>query len=703
MSATPEVHNTVGGPVSGNLVQAGTIYGGVAISADWIWPTPRQLPHSPGTFTGRADELAVLNKALDDGATEGATVVISALNGTGGVGKTWLALHWAYQNIERFPDGQLFVDLNGFHPTGSPMAPREAVHGFLTALDVPPDKIPAEEHAQVALYRTLLANRKVLIVLDNALDGAQVKDLVPGGGTCTVLITSRNRLAGLQVSTPFHPVDVEVLNDEAARELLARRLGEQRLDAEPEATAALLGCCAGLPLALSIVAAQVRQSGFSLTKQARLLREESERLAGLGGTELDSVQAVLSSSYRGLSEDQQKVFGLLGLAPGQDISVAAAASLAGLPESRVERILDELVAVSLLQCEHERYRMHDLLRLYASKVARSELSQREQELATQRLFDFYVHMAHGADRQLIKHHIEIELPGLLDGCVPVPPASEAEAEAWFAGEHANLMAAQHLAVQQGRDAAVWQLAWTMTSFNLGQGHLHDNHTMWRAGTAAAAQLSKALYRTQAYRHLGRACGQLGKHDEALQHLERGLEVAAADDDQLGQAHTHRAVASTYALRADYQQALRHSREALRLYDQLAHAVSGAHALNEIGWYTALLGDLATAQEHCAAALARCQQDNNQRGIPRCLLSLGYIAARTGDLDQAIDLYQQALELCRQRTDAATEADVLVHLGDALASRDPDAAQATREQALELFVQQRRGLEAERMRVLIGQS
>ncbi|MGW0518896.1 ATP-binding protein [Crossiella sp. NPDC003009] len=699
MSAAREVRNTVNGPVHGPSVQAGVIHGGVWFAAEREWPRPQQLPPSPSTFTGREPELAALNGALAGSATEGATVAISALNGAGGVGKTWLAVHWAHQNAYRFPDGQLFVDLRGFDPRQEPMSPQEAVRGFLNALNVPPERIPAEEHALIGLYRSELQGRRMLVVLDNARDGEQVIDLLPGNPTCTVLITSRDRLAGLQVSTPFHPLEVTVLDDEAARALLARRLGEAQLAAEPEATAELLRWCAGLPLALSIVAAQ-RDSSVSLARMAKKLKEESRRLAALDGGKSHSVQTVLSCSYQALPTAEARMFALLGMAPGQDISVAAAASLAGLPEAEVEQLLNELVDVSLVQCEHERYRMHDLVRLYAGDVARQHLSEQDWELAPRRLLDFYCHLAHGADVLIDRHHMPIELPALLEGCAPVLPETAAEAKTWFAAEHANLMAAQQLAVEMGWHAAVWQLAWTLTSYNLSQGYLRDNLTMWQAGTAAAAHLSDWRCRIQAHRHLGRACTQLGQHDEALRQLQLGLEAAQAADDRLGQAHTHRAVASAWAQLKDYQQALAHSQAALALYEEL-HAVSGAHALNEVGWYTAQLGELDTARAHCLDALARCQRDDNLRGIPRCLLSLGYLAHRSGDLDEAVRLYREALELCRQRTDAATEADVLDRLGDALAEVDPAQARAVRAEALELFQKQRRGQEAERVRRLLA--
>ncbi|WP_327565160.1 ATP-binding protein, partial [Actinophytocola sp.] len=283
-------------------------------------PVPHQLPAAPQPFTGRADELAILTAALD-APERSATVVIYAIAGAGGIGKTWLALHWAHQHLDRFPDGQLFVDLRGFSPDSQPMPPAVAVRGFLDAFGVDPAHIPLDPHAQAARYRSLVTGRRILILLDNAADTTQVTPLLPGSSTATVLITSRNHLTGLITGHGTHHLPADVLTDHEARSLLATRLSSARIAAEPVAVEELLAYCGGFPLALSIIAGRAHtHPRLPLATIAAELRD-----AGLGALDEDdpaaSLPAVLSWSYSTLSKEQAQVFGLLGIAPGSDISL----------------------------------------------------------------------------------------------------------------------------------------------------------------------------------------------------------------------------------------------------------------------------------------------------------------------------------------------------------------------------------------------
>ncbi|WP_433261341.1 hypothetical protein ACQPZF_26525 [Actinosynnema sp. CS-041913] len=233
------------GVVAGGVVQAHTISGGVHHhTAPPGRPVPQQLPAAPPAFIGRADELATLTAALNQGSLAGGTVVISALAGTGGIGKTWPALYWAHQHRDRFPDGQLFVDLCGFSPAGKPMEATVAVRGFLDALDVDPARIPTALHAQSALYRSLVAGKRVLIVLDNAATADQITPLLPGDPSCTVVVTSRRRLDRLVMAHGAHQVRLDAFTDTEARRLLTTRLGRRRIEAEPGAVADLLGVAA---------------------------------------------------------------------------------------------------------------------------------------------------------------------------------------------------------------------------------------------------------------------------------------------------------------------------------------------------------------------------------------------------------------------------------------------------------------------------
>jgi Mrp family chromosome partitioning ATPase len=307
-------------------------------------PVPQQLPAAVTHFAGRVGELATLTGLLRGRADTGGTVVISAVSGTAGVGKTALAVYWAHQAADRFPDGQLYVNLRGFDPSGSVMEPAEAVRRFLDALDVPPERIPVDLDAQAVLYRSQLAGKRVLVVLDNARDTAQVRPLLPGAPTCLVVVTSRNQLTGLIAADGAHPVTLDLLTDEEARQLLARRLGTDRVAAEPAAVGEIITRCAHLPLALALVAARAALSprgGLHLL--AEQLRDSGHRWQMLTGDDpTTDVQAVFSWSYQALTPAAARLFRLLGLHPGPDLSAAAATSLAGLPANTVRPVLAEL-------------------------------------------------------------------------------------------------------------------------------------------------------------------------------------------------------------------------------------------------------------------------------------------------------------------------------------------------------------------------
>jgi DNA-binding SARP family transcriptional activator len=335
---------------------------------------PRQLPAPVRDFVGREAELAALTGFLDHAVSSmSARLVISAIGGMAGIGKTALAVHWAHQVVDRFPDGQLYVNLRGFHPSGKPMSSDEAVRGFLDALQVPVEQIPASPDAQAGLYRSLLAGRRMLVVLDNARDAGQVRPLLPGSPGCLVLVTSRSQLSGLIAIEGTYALALDVLTEAEARELLARRLGTARIDAEPGGAAELIGLCARLPLALAIAAGRASaRPRFPLSALAELA-DSRRRLDALdAGDAAASVQAVFSWSLDSLTAPAERMFALLGLHPGPDITIPAAASLAGIPPPQAGQALDELTEAHLI-AEHSpgRYAMNDLLRAYAAEQARN--------------------------------------------------------------------------------------------------------------------------------------------------------------------------------------------------------------------------------------------------------------------------------------------------------------------------------------------
>jgi transcriptional regulator with XRE-family HTH domain len=388
---------------------------------------PRQLPAAVPDFTGRAAELRALTRMLDEaGASAPGTVVISAIGGTAGVGKTALALHWAHQVARRFPDGQLHVNLRGFDPAGTPATPATAIRRFLDALGVPPERIPPAPEAQENLYRSLLADKRMLIVLDNARDEQQVRPLLPASPASLVLVTSRNQLAGLAAADGARLVSLDAFTHDEAVQLLTARVGTSRAAAEPEAIDEIAGLCACLPLALAVAAARASaRPRFPLTALAAELRDATRRLDALeSGDPTASVRAVFSWSYRQLSPEPAWMFRLLGLHPGPDISVPAAVSLAGTTEPEARRMLSELTRHCLI-AEHipGRYAFHDLLRAYAATQAREWDSEPDRAAAAVRVLDHYLHTANAAVTLLDTMDEPITVAAPQSGVTPEPLAS----------------------------------------------------------------------------------------------------------------------------------------------------------------------------------------------------------------------------------------------------------------------------------------
>ncbi|MEU8896502.1 tetratricopeptide repeat protein [Nocardia sp. NPDC048505] len=662
---------------------------------------PRQLPPAPRRFAGRDAELAALTGMFEEATESGATVVISAIGGVGGIGKTWLSLYWAHKNVDRFPDGQLFVDLRGFSPAAEPMSVAEAVRGFLHALGEDPTKLPIDLDAQIGLFRSLVADRRMLIVLDNARETAQVAPLLPGGGACTVLVTSRLHLAGLVVGHGARLVDLTVLSERDSREVLAGHFGTQRMKVEPLAVARLLEYCAGLPLALGIVAARANaHPTFPLAALADELCDENARLDGLDAGEIPlNVRAVFSFSYQALPDSVATLFGLLGLAPGPDISLAAAAELVGVSATVARAQLLQLEIAHLVsQTMPGRYSFHDLLRLYATEQARLRLSENIRHAALCRLVAYYLHTAHSAERLLDphRHPIEIDPPG--SECHPATLRDQTAAGNWFEIEHSNLLAVQRFAVERGWHVPGWQIAWSLDTFHYRRGHLHEWRSAWEAGLAAARALEDPAVQSLAHRLLGDAHLNLGNSDEALRELGAALYVAEDAGDRLSQAHAHRILTWAHGRQGDDLGALQHATAALRLYQLLGQQVREAAMLNAMGWFESRLGDYTLAQAHCETALRLCRRHGYRVGEANTLVSLGYVAQHTERPEEALDLYNDALALFRELNSTYYQADTLDRMGQihAAQGRVGDARKAWSE-ALRIYQEKYRPVDADRVR------
>jgi DNA-binding SARP family transcriptional activator len=648
-------------------------------------PVPRQLPATVSGFTGRAAELAALTRMLDDAvAGSPGTVVISAIGGTAGVGKTALALHWAHQVAGRFADGQLYVNLRGFDPAGVPTAAPEAVRGFLDALGVPPDRIPAQPEARAGLYRSLLADRAMLIVLDNARDEQQVRPLLPASPASLVIVTSRNQLGGLAAADGARLLSLDVLTEPEARQLLAARLGHARAGAEPEALSEIAALCGCLPLALAVaVARAAARPKFPLAALADELADSAGRLDALdAGDPGSSVRAVFSWSYRQLSAEAARMFRLLGLHPGPDISAAAAASLAAADEHGAGRLLAELTRAHLI-AEHVpgRYALHDLLRAYAADQSRGTDSEPEHAAAVGRVVDHYMHTARDAASMMLPSVGPIPLAAPSPGTAPEQFTGHEQALAWFETEYHVLIAAMALAVGSGLGVQGWQISLLMHPFLATQGHNLESSAIKRMTMAAGARDEAALIADGA-RDIA---GTLGDYQWVPDYYANSLKLYQRLGNRRGQIQCLYSLAALAEYLGHYAEALAHAEQAVGLCRGIGDKTGEAELLNWVGWYHAVLGDYPQARGLCREALTLNADYGNRHLEGDICNSLGYTEYHAGNFGEAAACYGRALSIFRAVGDRWGEADTLTNLGDVRRAADePLAARDAWQQALAIL-------------------
>ncbi|MGE5292554.1 MAG: AfsR/SARP family transcriptional regulator [Micromonosporaceae bacterium] len=649
---------------------------------------PRQLPAAVRHFAGRQAELRMLADLLGQNGIAGHTVVISAIAGTAGVGKTALALHFAHRASGRFPDGQLYVNLRGFDPSGDPVTPGEAVRSFLDALRVPPDQIPAGLDAQCGLYRSSLAGRRMLIMLDNAADAAQVRPLLPGGGGCMVVVTSRRQLTALAAAVGAHQITLDVLTDAEAHELLARRLGADRLAAEPAAVQELTALCARLPLALSIAAARAAaRPRFPLAALAAELRDARGRLDALdGGEAAANVRAVFSWSCDHLSPATVRMFRLLGLHPGPDISAPAAASLAGVSRGEARHALAELTA-SFLLAEHTpgRFAFHDLLRAYAAEQAESIDDEADGQAAIHRAADHYLHTARAAQGRLYPARQPHAFAAPQQGVEPEEFSSHAQALAWFDTEHQVLLGMINLAAARGLDTCAWQLPWAMETFVFRRGHWQDWEATQRIGLAAASRLGDHEAQAVAHRGIANACLELGLLGEADHHFAEALRIRDVTGDLSGQARLQVDLARLRAKQGKHHEALHHDRAGLELFRAVGQRTGEGDALSGMAWDLCQVGDYENAVIVCQQALRIHREIGNRHQMGTTWDTLGYAHRHLRHHAEAAACYHRAIDVLDELGHRYSKAVTLTYAGDAYQSAgDADAAREAWQQALAIF-------------------
>jgi len=637
---------------------------------------PRQLPTRVPHFGGRAGELAQLDGVLDQGASDGATgsagVVISAIGGTAGVGKTALALHWAHRVANRFPDGQLYANLRGFDAGGGlPADPGDVLRGFLDALGVHPERLPADTDGLAALFRSVLAGRRMLVLLDNAADGAQVRPLLPASPECLVIVTSRHELAALSAREGARLLQLDVLSEHEANELLVTRLGQQRAAAEPWAVTELAALCARLPLALSVVVARAAAApNLPLSALAAELTELGGRLDALdAGDPGANVRTVLSLSYRHLPENSARMFRLLGLHPGPDISAAAAASLAGVPPAAARAALRGLTRASLLtEVAPGRYAFHDLLRAYAAEQA---TPADVIAATTRRMLDHYLHTAHRAHQVLYPGRELIGLDALAPGVSVETFSGKASALGWLEAEYQVLLKVTALAAGAEFDAHAWRLPVVLWTYHNVCGHWHDGARLHRLALAAARRRGDLPGQAQALRGLGSFAMSLGDFGEARDCLAAAQLTFSQLGDDLGLARTNVIFAQTFEFQGRFAEALAVIGDALRLCqtvpDDPNMALVRASALNGSAWNSVQLGDLSEARSCCVQAIELCQAIGYSPGEAGTWDTLGVVLQRLGAHDEAVPCFLRAVTLDREMGNRYDLAMVLAHLGETYVS------------------------------------
>ncbi|MEU6201509.1 BTAD domain-containing putative transcriptional regulator [Streptomyces sp. NPDC047061] len=646
---------------------------------------PAQLPTDLATFAGRSHDLERIRALLPHGGTSPDSVVICAIGGMAGIGKTTLAVHWAHEVAHRFPDGQLYINLRGFDPNGTVVAPQEAIRVFLDAFGVRPERIPAGLDAQAALYRSLLAERRMLILLDNARDTDQIRPLLPGTPGSLVIVTSRNRLNGLVVGEGAHALSLNLMEPDEAHDFLARRIGVQRLTAEPQASDEIIERCSRLPLALAIVAARAAtHPQFSLAAIAGELRDSIDSLDAFSGGDITTdIRAVFSWSYDALSGPAARLFHLLGLHTGPDISTPAAAALAGLPAREAHAVLGELTRAHLLT-EHlpGRYTLHELLRAFAAEGAHSDLTPRERDHAVHRLLAWYLHTADATGPHLTPHRRRVALEPLPPDCRPLAFTARDQALDWCETERGNLVAAVRHAAAAGHPGIAWRLPAALWGFFYLRGHLHDWHECTSTGLAAARGIHDHAGEVQCLVHGAAALGQMRRTDEAVVHLKQAAAMCRRTGDMYNRAMAATNLGNIYLFTGQLPKAVDYSRRGLALHRIDGNAWGETIAALNLGEAYQQLGRLDEAVDSLEQALAVLRTIDD-RWLEGLVLDLrGTVAAGLHRHDDAIQSYHQALTAHQEVGNRWAEGLTLVHLGDAQRTAgDADAARVSWRQAL----------------------
>ena len=652
-------------------------------------PVPRELPADVRAFAGRAAELAVLDQVLTGAATvagemtgtgdgQAAAAVISAVSGTAGVGKTALAVHWGHRAAEGFPDGQLYVNLRGYDPD-RPLTAADALAGFLRALGVPGQDIPPGQDERGARYRSLLAGRRMLIVLDNASQAEQVRPLLPGTPGCAVLVTSRDSLAGLVARDGAARIDLDLLPLDEAVALLRELIGE-RADTDPEAAAALAGYCCRLPLALRVAAELAAgRPNVQLVGLVAELADQQRRLDQLdaAGDRRTAVRAVFSWSYQHLDADAARAFRLLGLHPGPEFGRWAAAALTGATPDQAREVLARLARAHLIEpASSDRYCMHDLLRAYASELAATHDNDHDRNAALTRMFDHYLHTAASAMDTLYPAERH-RRPAVSATAAPGPALTQpAQARAWLDDQRTVLIPVAAHAAEQGWPGHATRLGLTLARHLEVGGYLPEAVILHGYVCSAARKSGDRAAEAVAHASLGIIDGMQSRYDQAAAHFEQSLAMSREIGDRIGQARALCCLGNIHASQGRYDPAAGQYQQALALFRKAADRLGQARVLDNLGMVDRIRGRYPQSLSHHRQALTLQREIGDRQGEARAAFHLGATYRRQGRFDMAATHLRASLAHSREVGDPDGEAMSLSELGVV------EAAQGRRKQAVE---------------------
>lgn len=635
-------------------------------------PVPRQLPASAAAFSGRKGELAELDGLLT--AMHGSSgPVVGVVTGTAGVGKTTLAVHWARRVADEFVDGQLFADLRGYHP-GQALSPDRVQARFLRTLGVRGEDIPTEADELTAMFRSTMDGRRLLMVLDNVNSADQVRPLLPSGPGCLAVVTSRDALLSLIAIDGANRVDLELFDMVEARELLARRLGPERLAVESQAADDIIAASARLPLALAIAAARaVIDRGAPLSALAEQLRDGLDAFDT--ASDLTDVRAVFSWSYRALSPDAARMMRLLGLHPGPHVTVPAAASLGALPVKAAGKLLDELVQANLVTEQVSgRFALHDLMREYAVELVSADETEADRDRAVRRLLDHYLHNGYAAVT-VVDPILTGEGPGsALPEVLLEEMADYSAAMDWITAEQEVLLSILDWAADAGFDRQVWELVWVLVPYFDRVGNSAQLVSCMETALKAGERLGEPLLQARAHRGLGNIHFRAARNEDADRHFEAALALCRGEGDLVGEAHIELGLAAFREQQGRHPEALEHALRALELHERLGDSGSHANALNSVACCYTQVGQHELALDHGRRALAAFRELKAPNAECSALDTIGEAYQKSGRLTEAIDTFQEAIGLARQVGNRFYTARSLDNLGDTyLAMGDQTAA------------------------------